>query len=159
MKYRGYLIDAEGNKYMQEVNILKAVLTEDTTLTATADYQNVTIPLVEDLKLGSKLTFSNNKIVVGSDIKYVKISAACIIQNSSQANLCGLVVKKNDVDYIDTFRTLSTTSYNDFQIASSVCEVEENDEFSISIYFNAKSNKTTVRKYARSTFLQVEVID
>lgn len=142
------------------VNVLKAILNQDNTkLTSTADYQIVNIPLIQDLKVGDKLSFTGGKIAIGTGINHVRISGACIIQNSSQANLHGFAIMKNSTEFVSVYKTLSSTSYNDFQIPSAIYKVQEGDTFSMGIYLNIQGNSTTIKKYTRSTFLQVEAID
>lgn len=145
---------------LQEKNILKAVLiTDNTQLTSTTDYQTLEIPISQDLKIGNRLSCSNNKVIIGTNVNHIKISGACIIQNSSQANLHGFVVRRNNTELVSDYKTLTSTSYNDFQIPTAIYEVETGDEISIGIYLNMQGNSTTIKKYARSTFLQVEVVD
>ena len=145
---------------LQEKNILKAVLiTDNTQLTSTTNYQTLEIPISQDLKIGNRLSCSNNKVIIGTNVNHIKISGACIIQNSSQANLHGFVVRRNNTELVSDYKTLTTTSYNDFQIPIALYEVEAGDEISIGIYLNMQGNSTTIKKYARSTFLEVEVVD
>ena len=85
---------------LQEKNILKAVLiTDNTQLTSTTNYQTLEIPISQDLKIGNRLSCSNNKVIIGTNVNHIKISGACIIQNSSQANLHGFVVRRNNTEY------------------------------------------------------------
>lgn len=151
-------MDSNGNKYLQEVNILKAILANDIDLTATTDYQYIPISLQEDIKIGTKLNFSNNKIIVGTGVKHVKLTANCIIR-STVNDLFGLTIQKNNSNFVRSYSQVLGNAYGDFQIPSVVCEVKENDEFSLTVYINHKNEEITVRNYIASTFLQVEVID
>lgn len=158
MEYRGYLVDSEGNKYLQEINILKAALFSDIDLTATADYQYIQINLQEDIKLGTKLNFSNNKIVIGAGVRHIKVTANCIIRSTVE-DLFGLVIQKNNSNVVRTYSHVYENDYGDFQIPSTILEVSQNDNISIAAYINHKNEEITVRSYEKSTFLQVEVID
>lgn len=158
MEYRGYLVDNEGNKYLQEINVLKAALFSDIDLTATADYQYIQINLQEDIKLGTKLSFSNNKIVIGAGVRHIKVTANCIIRSTVE-DLFGLTIQKNNKNFVRSYSQVLGNAYGDFQIPCVICEVEENDELSITAYINHKNEEITVRSYEKSTFLQVEVID
>ena len=158
MEYRGYLVDNEGNKYLQEINILKVALFSDIDLTATADYQYIQINLQEDIKLGTKLNFSNNKIVIGAGVRHIKVTANCIIRSTVE-DLFGLVIQKNNSNVVRTYGHVYENDYGDFQIPSTILEVSQNDNISIAAYINHKNEEITVRSYEKSTFLQVEVID
>lgn len=157
MEYRGYLVDSEGNKYLQEINILKVALFSDIDLTATADYQYIQINLQEDIKLGTKLNFSNNKIVIGAGVRHIKVTANCIIRSTVE-DLFGLVIQKNNRNVVRTYSHVYENDYGDFQIPSTILEVSQNDNISIAAYINHKNEEITVRSYEKSTFLQVEVI-
>lgn len=144
---------------LKSVNILKAIIPEDLDLTAIEDYQYIPINLQEDTKIGTKLRFSNNKIVIGTGVKYVKLTANCIIRNSTDTDLFGLIIRKNDTNYVMSYSQINSDEYGNLSIPSVVCNVEEGDELSLAVYLNHTNNKCVMRQYTRSTFLEVDVIN
>lgn len=144
---------------LKSVNILKAIIPEDFDLTATEDYQYIPVSLQEDIKTGTKLSFSNDKIIVGAGVESVKLTANCIIRNSTDTDLFGLVIRKNDTNYVMSYSQIATAEYGNLSIPSTVCPVEQGDELSLAVYLNHTNNKCVMRQYTRSTFLEVDVIN
>ena len=84
-----------------EINLIKAVLKSDkTTLTATEAYQVIDIPIQAELSIGSKLTMSNNQIVVGNDVQYIEISGNVVADNFSANTTFGASITKNGIEVL-----------------------------------------------------------
>lgn len=146
---------------LMKKNILKACLTNDNTmLTSEENYSVKEIPLSEVLKIGKKLSFSNNGIVIGEGVHHVKISAKVIATNPTINSLCGIRITKNSQELTSYFQsTVANWTFNTFMCTKETFEVQEGDVIKLAYYFNAVGQKITLRKYVESTFLEVEVVD
>lgn len=62
-----------------------------------------TLELIEDNKIGTSLSLSNNKILIGSDISKVKISFGIIYQSSTTSDTFGIstTLIKNTTDIVN----------------------------------------------------------
>lgn len=148
-------------KNLEEANILKACLTSDnTTLTSEGNYSRKEIPLSQTLKIGTKLSFSNNGIVIGEDVNHIKISTKVIATSPTKSTLCGLNIMKNGQDISCCYdNTGATWSFNTFSNTKETFEVQPGDVIKLCYYFNSVGDEVTLRQYGESTFLEVEVVD
>lgn len=144
-----------------EVNILKACLTTDNTmLTSTGNYSTKEFPMSETVKIGTKLSFSNNAIVIGQGVNHIKISAKVVAVNPNRTTLCGIRITKNSEELSSCFENNATNwSYKTFECTKETVKVSAGDKIRLGYYFNGIDDTVTIKQYGQSTFLEVEVVD
>ncbi len=154
------VVDWINSKQDKQKHILKAILTTDNTvLTSSEAWASILIPMSQNIKLGSLLSFSNGQIVVGSGVHHVKISSKCIISSTSQATLLGLRTFINSSEVSSNYINSTVGEWDTLSISESVFNAQEGDTISAKVYVDKSGTKVQLRKYSGSTFLQVEVVD
>lgn len=148
------------SKQDKQKHILKAILTSDnTTLTASQNYDSVLIPLSQTIKIGDLLTFSDGKIVVGSGVNHIKISSKCIVSSSSKEMIMGLRIFINSTEVSSNYISSSPNKWDTLSVNESIFNAKKGDTISAKIYIDTSGQNVKLRKYSQSTFLQVEVVD
>lgn len=144
------------NDKLIKKDILTASLNSDMSVSTTSGL----ITVSKSVSTGNRLTLSNGKIVIGKGIKKVKVCANMRIYNSSTSKIgVNMNIYKNSIDYVASNRTtLDNNSYDGISVATSLIEVEENDELSIH-YWKSNESAMTIMKDYGGTYLTVEVAE
>lgn len=129
-------------------NILTLNVSSNTNLTTTNETD---INLKKDIQLGSKLSVSDGKVIVGKDVSYIKISGNInfvddIGNDSIQANL----YKNSDIVI-----SLTEKTTRKLQFVSKIIQVSQNDTIHLKMK-NTTNSRGTIDD--TSTYLTVEVI-
>lgn len=150
------------SKQDKQKHILKAILaTDNTTITSAQDYDSVLVPLGEQyLKFGNKLSLSNGKIVIGSGVNYIRISAQVMMSYiPSSLRLMGLAVYITNSQVYTNHGIRTSSDFLTYNAPGMIFPAKAGDTVSIHVYIEPSGTSVKLRKYSQSTFLQVEVIE
>lgn len=150
------------SKQDKQKHILKAILaTDNTTITSAQDYDSVLVPLGEQyLKFGNKLSLSNGKIVIGSGVNYIRISAQVMMSYiPSSLRLMGLAVYITNSQVYTNYGIRTSSDFLTYNAPGMIFPAKAGDTVSIHVYIEPSGTSVKLRKYSQSTFLQVEVIE
>ena len=142
-------------------HILKAILdTDNTTITSSKNYDSVLVPLKQYIKMGNKLSFSNEKIVIGSGVNYIRISAQVIMSYiPSSLGIMGLAVYITNSQVYSNYGIRTSSDFLTYNAPGMIFPAKAGDTVSVHIYIEPSETTVKLRKYSQSTFLQVEVIE
>lgn len=148
-------------KQDKQKHILKAILADDnTTITSSKDYDSVLVPLKQYIKMGNKLSFSNGKIVVGSGVNYIRISAQVMMSYiPSSLRIMGLAVYITNSQVYTNYGIRTSSDFLTYNAPGMIFPVKAGDTVSVHVYIEPSGTSVKLRKYSQSTFLQVEVIE
>lgn len=149
------------SKQDKQKHILKAILdTDNTTITSSKDYDSVLVPLKQYIKMGNKLSFSNGKIVIGSGVNYIRISAQVMMSYiPSSLRIMGLAVYITNSQVYTNYGIRTSSDFLTYNAPGMIFPVKAGDTVSVFIYIEPSGTTVKLRKYSQSTFLQVEVIE
>lgn len=150
------------SKQDKQKHILKAILaTDNTTITSSKDYDAVLVPLGEQyLKFGDKLSLSNGKIVIGSGVNYIRISAQVMMSYiPSSLRVMGLAVYITNSQVYTNYGIRTSSDFLTYNAPGMIFPAKAGDTVSIHVYIEPSGTSVKLRKYSQSTFLQVEVIE
>lgn len=135
--------------------------TDNTTLTASSNYDGVKVPLTTYYNTSSRLSVTNNQIVIGAGVHHIKVSANMIQDKNSDLGLRGIQVKKNgNTEMISNYSVAYVTNeFHTYTIPESYFHTQEGDTIGLYHYINNNGATSRIRMYGQSTFLQVEIID
>ena len=155
------VIDWINGKQDKQKHILKAILaTDNTTITSAKDYDAVLVPLIQYIKMGNKLSFSNGKIVIGSGVNYIRISAQVMMSNiPSSLGTMGLSVYITNSQVYTNYGIRTSSYFLTYNAPGMIFPVKAGDTVSVHVYIEPSGTSVKLRKYSQSTFLQVEVIE
>lgn len=155
------VIDWINGKQDKQKHILKAILADDnTTITSSKDYDSVLVPLKQYIKMGNKLSFSNGKIVVGSGVNYIRISAQVMMSYiPSSLRIMGLAVYITNSQVYTNYGIRTSSDFLTYNAPGMIFPAKAGDTVSVFIYIEPSGTTVKLRKYSQSTFLQVEVIE
>lgn len=156
------VIDWINGKQDKQKHILKAILADDnTTITSSKDYDAVLVPLGEQyLKFGNKLSLSNGKIVIGSGVNYIRISAQVMMSYiPSSLRVMGLAVYITNSQVYTNYGFRTSSDFLTYNAPGMIFPAKAGDTVSIHVYIEPSGTSVKLRKYSQSTFLQVEVIE
>lgn len=156
------VIDWINSKQNKQKHILKAILaTDNTTITSSQDYDAVLVPLGEQyLKFGDKLSLSNGKIVIGSGVNYIRISAQVMMSYiPSSLRIMGLAVYITNSQVYTNYGIRTSSDFLTYNAPGMIFPAKAGDTVSIHVYIELSGTTVKLRKYSQSTFLQVEVIE
>lgn len=132
-------------------NIITAELENNFTKTTT-DYE--ILPFTTEIKVGTKLTLSNNAVIIGSGVSKIKVSAKASFNNLATSGLKWLTIFKNSDAVSPNPRNLSA---RDMIYATDVLvSVNENDIITAKV--NGAINDV-IRGGIGYTCITVEVIE
>ena len=149
-------------KQDKQKHILKAILaTDNTTITSSKDYDAVLVPLGKQyLKFGDKLSLSNGKIVIGSGVNYIRISAQVMMSYiPSSLRVMGLAVYITNSQVYTNYGIRTSSDFLTYNAPGMIFPAKAGDTVSIHVYIEPSGTSVKLRKYSQSTFLQVEVIE
>lgn len=149
------------SKQDKQKHILKAILdTDNTTITSSKDYDSVLVPLKQYIKMGNKLSFSNGKIVIGSGVNYIRISAQVMMSYiPSSLIIMGLAVYITNSQVYTNYGIRTSSDFLTYNAPGMIFPAKAGDTVSVFIYIEPSGTSVKLRKYSQSTFLQVEVIE
>jgi hypothetical protein len=149
------------SKQDKQKHILKAILdTDNTTITSSKDYDSVLVPLKQYIKMGNKLSFSNGKIVIGSGVNYIRISAQVMMSYiPSSLRIMGLAVYITNSQVYTNYGIRTSSDFLTYNAPGMIFPAKAGDTVSVFIYIEPSGTTVKLRKYSQSTFLQVEVIE
>lgn len=155
------VIDWINGKQDKQKHILKAILADDnTTITSSKDYDAILVPLKQYIKMGNKLSFSNGKIVIGSGVNYIRISAQVMMSYiPSSLRIMGLAVYITNSQVYTNYGIRTSSDFLTYNAPGMIFPVKAGDTVSIHVYIEPSETSVKLRKYSQSTFLQVEVIE
>ena len=155
------VIDWINGKQDKQKHILKAILaTDNTTITSFQDYDAVLVPLIQYIKMGNKLSFSNGKIVIGSGVNYIRISAQVVMSYiPSSLGIMGLAVYITNSQVYTNYGIRTSSDFLTYNAPGMIFPVKAGDTVSVHVYIEPSGTSVKLRKYSQSTFLQVEVIE
>lgn len=156
------VIDWINGKQDKQKHILKAILaTDNTTITSAQDYDAVLVPLGEQyLKFGNKLSLSNGKIVIGSGVSYIRISAQVMMSYiPSSLRIMGLAIYITNSQVYTNYGFRTSSDFLTYNAPGMIFPAKAGDTVSAHIYIEPSGTSVKLRKYSQSTFLQVEVIE
>lgn len=155
------VIDWINGKQDKQKHILKAILdTDNTTITSSKNYDSVLVPLKQYIKMGNKLSFSNEKIVIGSGVNYIRISAQVIMSYiPSSLGIMGLAVYITNSQVYSNYGIRTSSDFLTYNAPGMIFPAKAGDTVSVHIYIETSETTVKLRKYSQSTFLQVEVIE
>lgn len=156
------VIDWINSKQDKQKHILKAILaTDNTTITSAQDYDAVLVPLGEQyLKFGDKLSLSNGKIVIGSGVSYIRISAQVMMSYiPSSLRVMGLAIYITNSQVYTNYGIRTSSDFLTYNAPGMIFPAKAGDTVSAHIYIEPSGTSVKLRKYSQSTFLQVEVIE
>ena len=148
-------------KQDKQKHILTAILdTDNTTITSSKDYDSVLVPLKQYIKMGNKLSFSNGKIVIGSGVNYIRISAQVMMSYiPSSLRIMGLAVYITNSQVYTNYGIRTSSDFLTYNAPGMIFPAKAGDTVSIHVYIEPSGTSVKLRKYSQSTFLQVEVIE
>lgn len=118
---------------------------------------------MEIAKAGTKLTFSDNGIVIGAGVNFIEISATSL-QSASYADLCGVLITKNGTTLNNAvavgFSYITTPNQmNCISISPVIVPVSKGDVLYLAGYVNTPSTTVQLQAYnGRSNYLTVRVV-
>lgn len=143
-------------KLGEEKNILTANLTDDYTINTANTLLELPINKLY-VKVGTKLSLSNNGIKIGTGVNHIKISGQVYWRNADGQS-GSINILKNNISsrFVDSNAVFTRTKLHQ-NIFSGIVEVETNDIIKLGV--NISATGVTVLKDATGTFLTVEVVD
>ena len=145
---------------VNDKNAITIGLNADTTTTSTSAYQTIDLNLTKEVgKVGTKLSLSNGKVLIGSGVTKVLVSGKIQTQQSDNSSY-GLLIKKNDTEVSNNYEGNSGASWSQLTATPILIPVSEGDTIKMSIYHNSSNTTKNVKAYSGyGTYLTVEAID
>ena len=148
--------DTYSCNYINEVNIkhIASISCKKFTSTNKKTY----IPADNSILLGSKLTISNNKIIVGSGVSRVKVSgnATFITSDTNYTMNVEIDLHVNQIEVKRAINYAGVTRYAFCSFSETIINVAEGDEIQLQVWNNSAGNYSIDGK---GTWLTVEVIE
>jgi hypothetical protein len=135
--------------------MITAKLTEEYSILATNTYEK--LPIVQDTKLGNSFTISNNQIVIGSNVKYVEISASTTILANGGAGNKYVRIQKNNTPISVGRSNISQGSSILMGFTPIIIGVNEGDKIEFDIY-GTQADKVWGISSERRTYITVKKI-
>lgn len=144
---------------VNDKNAITIGLNADTTTTSTSAYQTIDLNLTKEVgKVGTKLSLSNGKVLIGSGVTKVLVSGKMQTQNESSSY--GMTIKKNNTEISNNYEGNPGSSWSQLTSAPILISVTEGDIIKMGIYHNSNNTTKTIKAYnGYGTYLTVEVID
>lgn len=144
---------------VNDKNAITIGLNADTSTTSTSAYQGIDLSLTKEIsKVGTKLSLSNGKVLIGSGVTKVLVSGKLQTQGDNSAY--GLLIKKNNTEISNNYEGNQGASWSQLTASPILVSVTEGDTIKMSIYHNSSNTTKTVKAYnGYGTYLTVEAID
>lgn len=144
------LKDSSGKIYPKTItNIITVSLSQNTSVN-----QNAKIPLdKKDSQVGSNLSFTNNGIVIGDNISYVKITGMLSVQYSASNTIYSAQIKinGNEILPLRTWTYKNSTHVKSATFTNYLVKVKKGDIIELYLY----DNKAVIRPETSITVEQV----
>lgn len=145
---------------INDKNIITIGLNADTSTTSTSAYQGIDLSLTKEIsKVGTKLSLSNGKVLIGSGVTKVLVSGK--IQTQGDNSAYGISIRKNTNSGVsDGYEGTPGNSWNQLTAPSILIPVVQGDTIKMTIYHNVSGTTKTIKAYnGFGTYLTVEVIE
>lgn len=144
---------------VNDKNVITIGLNADTSTTSTSAYQTIDLSLTKEVgKVGTKLSLSSGKVLIGSGISKVLVSGKMQTQNESSSY--GMTIKKNNTEISNNYEGNPGSSWSQLTSAPILISVAEGDTIKMGIYHNSSGTTKTIKAYnGYGTYLTVEVIE
>lgn len=145
---------------INDKNIITIGLNADTTTTSTSAYQNIDLSLTNEVgKVGTKLSLSSGKVLIGAGVSKILVSGK--IQTQGESSQWGISIRKNsNTALAENFEGTPGTSWSSLVIPPIPASVTQGDIIKLSIYHNVANTTKPIKAYGgRGTYLTVEVIE
>ena len=144
---------------INDKNIITIGLNTDTSTTSTSAYQGIDLSLTKEIsKVGTKLSLSNGKVLIGSGVTKVLVSGKLQTQGDNSAY--GLLIKKNNTEISNNYEGNQGASWSQLTASPILASVTEGDTIKMSVYHNVTNATKNIKAYSGyGTYLTVEVIE
>ncbi len=144
---------------INDKNIITIGLNADTTTTSTSAYQGIDLSLTKEIsKIGTKLSLSNGKVLIGSGVTKVLVSGKLQTQGDNSAY--GLLIKKNNTEISNNYEGNQGASWSQLTASPILVSVTEGDTIKMSVYHNVTNTTKNIKAYSGyGTYLTVEEIE
>lgn len=132
-------MDSNGNKYLQEKNVMTLSLHSNFTVQNTNQYLPLNLEL--DTKIGNKLSLENGGIKIGSGVSKILVSAQMSFEAKNTRNI-HFRVTKNNTDSLDNvfgwqYEHFNNGDSGNLTISPILGEVQEGDLINLYYYCGA----------------------
>lgn len=132
-------MDSNGNKYLQEKNIMTLSLHSNFTVQTTNQYLPLNLEL--DTKIGNRLSLENGGIKIGSGVSKILVSAQMSFEAKNTRNI-HFRVTKNNTDSLDNvfgwrYEHFNNGDLGNLTISPILGEVQEGDLINLYYYCGA----------------------
>ena len=145
---------------LNDKNAITIGLNADTSTTSTSAYQNIDLSLTKEIsKVGTKLSLSDGKVLIGEGVSHVLVSGK--IQTQGDSSAYGISIRKNTNSGVsDGYEGTPGNSWNQMTAPPILIPVVQGDIIKMTIYHNVSGTTKNVKAYnGFGTYLTVEVID
>lgn len=146
---------------LEEKNIMTIKKNENQSITQNTNPQQITFD--NSIKVGTKLTFSNNSIKIGQGVSNILVSACCWANAISGYKWISLRRKRgsNYIIFSQAISPLNTSeTWDSVTLTPTLIDVEENDEISLWIAVTGNgAGSVDAGTYESSTYITVEVVE
>lgn len=144
---------------VNDKNAITIGLNADTSTTSTAAYQGIDLSLTKEIsKVGTKLSLSNGKVLIGSGVTKVLVSGKLQTQGDNSAY--GLLIKKNNTEISNNYEGNQGASWSQLTASPILVSVTEGDTIKMSVYHNVTNTTKNIKAYSGyGTYLTIEAID
>lgn len=136
-------------------NIIAANLKEDFTISNQSSV--MTIPISETVKIGDKFTVSNNNIVIGSGISYIKVSANVRVDNTASGDILFAYITSNDSTKIYSC-SISSGARTTLSISPYLLKVNKGDIINLKVQNSSTTTSKLLNANRLATYITLEAI-
>jgi len=143
--------------YVNELNQKNIIYLYLRTFTNTTTEESISNPIPftsSSIKIGDKLSFSDNGVKIGKDVSTIKVSINSTIAKSTEGTYIALILAKNDSAIIRTENRNTTNYSNTFSLNEILLNVTENDIITAQVL-----NRVAGTSLAQYNSMTVEVIE
>lgn len=131
-------------------------ITDNTTLTATANYQEKDVQLNSSVSIGNKITLQNNgTFIIGANVSKIKVSGI-INFTSSNNGVYGINIYRNLSRQAAVYKNKTSGQYEQITVSDYIIDVQENDIITLKLYIDVSGNSANLQ--ASGTYLTIEEI-
>ncbi len=141
-----------------EKNILTATVESNVNL----NQEFTNLNLIENVKIGNKLSIKDGRIKIGSGISKIKVNASVFLEDINKDNISYIwsFIKKNNVEINGAICSGVSVYFQSCTLSDIIIDVQENDTIYLCINNgNYTTHSPIVRAGAINTRLYVEVIE
>lgn len=138
-----------------QTNIITANLKEDYTISTQSSV--LTVPISETVKIGDKFTTSNNNIVIGSGISYIKVSANVRVDNTASGDILFAYITSNDSTKIYSC-SISSGARTSLTISPYLLKVNEGDIINLKVQNSSSATSKLLSANRLATYVTLEAV-